>query len=179
MVPFSKRAQQPHKLSSKRVSQQFQLVFMRAWLEGSGKQRALAKTKQVAEEYRSALFYRRNPHEFTHYLLQVALHALVVIAILGIVVELRYLLAGVAVMTLSPEEEQMLAAPHKPFAFYLGFFLGQGVMIFGSVVVLKVCYPAVRMYARVQNFERYAEAVPAEIRDLDAERALKRLDHSA
>jgi hypothetical protein len=103
-------------------------------------------------------FYRRNPVEFTQYLVQVAIKNTFIGAAVGIVAGLIYALA--CVLDFGPS-----------YAREMLYLVGQIVAVMSSVMIVNICRPALGLWHKVQHFDEYVASVPSEIRQVDAEAA--------
>ena len=119
---------------------------IKRWWINLGQSRALVRKKQVGKLYTEALQYRLNPDDFTHYLLQVSI---------------RTVLLGAAMSVFGGA---FFALTEAADLGHMGFVIGQIVTIFGSVLIVKICVPALSVSSRVIYFEKFAETVPDEFR---------------
>jgi hypothetical protein len=109
------------------------------------------------EEYREVLSYLRQPHAFTQYLVSVAIRTTFIGAAVGIFTSLLFALQA---SEIGRDLERSFGT------------LAQIVTIVTSIIIVRICRPALKLWYRVRNFDSYVQKIPAEIRDQGAEHAI-------
>jgi hypothetical protein len=92
---------------------------------------------------RAGLFYKNNPETFIQYLVHVAIQTAFVGAIVGIFSSMAFAF-------------QELIGP-------IG--VGQVITIVSSLLIIRICRPAMILWRKVRNFDVYCKSVPSEIRE--------------
>lgn len=117
------------------------------WLQARGKDKALKDLARAREELAEVTYYVENPHIFTQYLVQVAIRTTFIGAVLGI-------LGGVAFMFGStPLSLSFTWGVDLQLVFIAA---GQAATTMGSVMIVGICRPALRLWTRVRNYDEYA-----------------------
>lgn len=136
-----------------------------------GKAKAEVQRQDIKDRYVATLFYRMHPHLMTQYLAHSILLATFVGAAMSIFV---------GTMLLLPQFIRVVPI-REPYAWFIIIgtqLLTQLVTVISSVVIVKYCRPALRMWRNVRFFNDFVEAVPKEMRNFDAEERAEQIQHS-
>jgi hypothetical protein len=118
------------------------------WLENRGKARSFNQDKRTAEDYKNVLYSLRNPQLTTQYFIQVALQTAMVGAIIGtigglITVANLLILAPTRLSRVGIADARMAEATQT-----LTQVLAILITTFGSVLIISLCNPAMRLWSR-------------------------------
>ncbi len=126
------------------------------WLDARSKKRSLIRTRNFEAEYKLVLFYRDNPNEFTHFLVQTAIKTTFISAVIAV---LSGLSVGFASLT-AALDSLVLPIGHVRESFILLLAsVGQLGASFGSIMIFQVCQKALSIWTKVKNFEEYSESM--------------------
>ena len=149
---------------------------LQRWFENRGKAKAVGETKRAEAEYKNVLFYRQHPDEFTQYLVQVAIRTTLIGAAVGIFSGF-FFTVGQFIEITTPRVLGFLWVSRR-YVEAAGYLCGQLVTILSSVIVVKICMPAMTLWRRVRHFDLYIQGVPSDVRIPDAEADVpKRIIH--
>jgi hypothetical protein len=130
---------------------------LQRWLENRGNQKLAEQERRSREEYEEVLFYRKNPETFTQYLVHVAIQT----AFIGAVVAVLSALWS----AVTPAIASALPHPNSDFVLILYSLPREMVAIISSLLIIRICRPAMALWSKVKNFDRYEQAIPQEQRD--------------
>ena len=141
------------------------------WLEDRGKTKALVHSRDTQHQYAAVLFYRMHSDLFTQYLLRVVILTTFTGSAVGILAGFFFAFANLSGAVLN-------AAPGYSSRVYTIFIqsvsiLGQMTAIVGSILIIRYCRPALKLWQQVRYFEDYAKTIPSELRNLDIEAQVK------
>jgi hypothetical protein len=117
------------------------------------KRRSLAATNRLVQEYERIRTFRSNPEQFTQYLVQVAIRTTFTGAFVAVFAGTMFAL-GQALNTL-----HFKGAIDADYLRNTVFLLAQIVSLFGSLLIINICRPALRAWTKLQNFDEYAKSV--------------------
>jgi hypothetical protein len=129
-------------------------------LDQLDKYRSLAATKRLDEEYKRIRAFRDNPHEFTQYLVQVAIRTTFTGAFVAIAAGLIFALAQAIAALATRPKTGMDYEDIRLFSTGL-ILIGQFVSLVGSLLIVNICRPAIGAWTKLKNFDEYSKSVEA------------------
>jgi len=129
-------------------------------LDERGNRKVLAESNRVRTEYEEVLFYHQNPVLFTQYLAQVAIRTTFISAAVAIFAQLISALGSGLYLVSREIPVAQIEQPTLALSI-----LSQLVFMISSILIVSITRPALGIWRRVRQFEKYANTVPKDIRD--------------
>ena len=130
-------------------------------LDGFSKNRALARSKRVEQEYQQVKGFRESGGDFLQHLAGVMIKAFYITIFITVMGNLSLSIPALCT-ALDLNDMEM-----RPF-FTTMVIIAQLLLVFGGVLVLNLCSAALRTFYRVTHFEAYEAVAIAQIRKLQA-----------
>ena len=134
--------------------------LLQRWWENRGNKKQANEERRTKEEYLQVAFYKNHPETFTQYLVHVAIQTTFIGAIVGVLSAVFY-----AVNQVVPDVSGL------PFPFYFGAvhrlvsLLGQVMAIVSSLLIIRICRPAMALWRKMRDFDKYKRSLPTELVD--------------
>jgi hypothetical protein len=136
------------------------------WIDNRSEASRQTKRERQKQEYMEVLFFLRRPELLASQLI------LRVLSLLGLLTIITFASLGEAVL---PKELTGQVAFRIQSEFWKGFYLvvTLGGLVAGISIITRVIDNSITLYHRVVRFEKYAESISSDIRDLEIEALIK------
>lgn len=130
--------------------------FQRA-LDARSQQRAVRRTNELRRELDRVRGLAADTAAFHSYLLWIVLRTTLVGSLVAIIAGLAFMLPTLARATGGMMQSTM---------FDIGYAVGQGITLFGSLTIVNMCREGLRTYYRVKDLDSFSAQIEAEAREL-------------